>query len=209
MSRILKISATVLLVLTFVLTANAYALKFTGEAWVAQHIENGQATDEYFLVVKESDLKGIKLKGIKFKQQSVERDFFQLTDQMGNEGITFRQIDTNKSRKFKRLDRKAKKRSRKLIRKGLLAEEDRQEWMDNWVAGRLEDQLFRLAFKSDDKRYVGRIGFSTFDNPYEPPVNFEFPPNEEGGPTPVPEPATLLLMSAGLLGLAVYRRRIK
>ncbi|GEM_PF-4905853 len=208
MPHIIRILATLLVTLAFVLTGNAYALKFSGDAWVAQHIENNQATDEYFLVVKEADLKRIKLKGIKFKKQSVERDFFQLTNQMGNEGITFRQIDTDKSRKFKKLDRKAKKRSRKLIQKGLLAEEDRQEWMDDWVAGRLEDQLFKLVFKNDRKRYVGRIGFTTFDNPFEYPENVEFPSNE-GGTTPVPEPTTLLLMGTGLLGLAVFRRRNK
>ena len=202
----------IVFLLLFVFSGSAYALKFTGNAWVAQHLNAGEPTDEYYLVIDNSEvgnLKKVTLKGLKLKTASSVPNFYALTGNAGNEGLTYFEIDAN-SKYFKNLEKMAKKKSAKLIKKGRLTREDRQEWMDAWFNNRLQESLFTLAFRDDfGKKYGARIGFGTFENPVDY-GDISYPPTGGGnGAAPVPEPTTMLLMGTGLLGLAAMRRRLR
>ena len=63
-------SGVLILVLSGLLN-NAHAIRFEGKAWVAQHIENGNYTDEYFLIIDPDDIsidrKSVKLTNFKIK----------------------------------------------------------------------------------------------------------------------------------------------
>lgn len=82
-----------LFLLAFIFAGNAYAIPFTGDAWIAQHYAYGEATDEYYLIVKEPNITNVKVHGFSFKADGVERDFYELTGQAGNEGISWLQVN--------------------------------------------------------------------------------------------------------------------
>ena len=99
----------IVFLLVFVFSGSAYALKFTGNAWVAQHLTAGEPTDEYFLVIDNSqigNLHKVKLKGLKLKTASSVPDFYALTGNAGNEVLTYFEIDVN-SKYFRNLGKKA------------------------------------------------------------------------------------------------------
>jgi hypothetical protein len=92
--------------------SNASALKFTGQAWLAQHYEGDEAKDDFYLLIEDSvvSAQNARLRGFSFDDMTEKRDFSQLT-----QGESFKSfaIDEQGSKYLRKLYRKAAKKSKK------------------------------------------------------------------------------------------------
>jgi len=184
--------------------SNSNATSFTGDAWIAQHFVGDEATDEYYLIIKNSGIninaESVKLGNFSFKPSGSPRDFYQLTGQLDIDNVTWFEIDIEKSEIFLR-------KSHRFFRSHRLKRHrPRLEWIYEWSSDSLEERMFELTFRDENgNRYEAEIGFATFENPVENPNIFTGP--QENDVAPVPEPATILLISTGLLGIVGYSRK--
>ena len=175
---------------------NAFAVKvkFTGDAdWLTSeglfgggdqwlNIENTSITLPF------ETYKKVKVKGIRFQSTTP-------TDGFG--GLAFL-MDTEKG-KINRLLKKAQKRG--------LDEEDAEALINSALAG----ETFKIKLKTlDGVKYKGRLTFGELMDASElagASTSVAAVASQTGeGSSAIPEPATMILLGAGILGLAGCRR---
>ena len=166
--------------LVFLLAGNAHAIPFTGDAWIAEHYELGEATGDYYLIIDEPNAMNVKVHGFQFLAEGTELDFSGLTGQ-ANDGISWLQIDPASVG----LDLGYSSYPLYFSADG------------TWYQG-------SVGFASFENPVAEAIEIPINDGPYVPPAE------DGGQTTAsVPEPSTLLILGASLFGLGLVRKHYR